>query len=52
MTVEQLKKSQELIVTLQDGLETQQEVLTSLAECLQDYADFLLKEIKGLRDES
>lgn len=50
MTIEDLAKAQELTLALQEGIETQQEVLTGLKTSLEAYREFLINSVKDLQE--
>lgn len=51
MKIEDVQKAQELLVKLDNGLEDQAKILLALKKSLEEYRDFLWKEIKSVRDE-
>jgi hypothetical protein len=50
MTIDQITKAQELTTSLVNGLEQQQAIMRDLMKSLADYSDYLLDEIKLIRD--
>lgn len=51
MTVGELDEASKLIVKLGEAIHEQNKILDSLRESLNEYVEFLQKQIKRLRDE-
>jgi len=51
MTVEQLLKSQNLILELKERLEKEHETIMEMMKILNEYAEWQLEEVKRIRNE-
>lgn len=51
MRVQDIQRAQDLLLALSEGINQQAEILDGLRASLEDYREFLLSQIKELRDE-